>query len=380
MKNLRVLHIVPWFPNPENTIEGVFIASHIKALQQHCENSVLHIKFTDVKKDMFCGTENGIPITRIEIKPLIDKWRLKELLAANRIKDFLSKKHANYDMVLFSVAYPNAINLGKLKQQFKTIKFVLVEHWSAYHTQFNLAKNNSGRNRIESIFSHSTPLIVVSNALGDDIKLFTGFDNLKFDVIPNIVDHQLFFFKEPNLEKPFTFCSINNWSEMKNPFLLIDAFNLIQQKHTNVRLILAGSGNLDEAIKEKIKLLRLENKIQFLGRVSKEKVASILKEAHIYCQSSNYETFSVICIEALSCGTPVLATNIGGVKDYLNNENGHLVDTLESIDWADSMERIMLNFKHYNLKKISEDSLRRFNSKKIGRQFYDTLLKISDEK
>jgi len=380
MKRLRVLHIVPWFPNPSNSIEGNFIAQHVEALQEFCENSVLHIKFTDAKKGISKGVHNGIPITRIATKPLINKWRFKERLAARNVQKFLSKNHTNFDVVVFSVAYPNAIDLGKLKQQFKTIQFTIVEHWSAYHTNFNLSKHSKGRKRIASIFNHSTPLIVVSNALGEDIKSFTEIKNLDFEVIPNIIDEKLFGYKEKVLGEPFTFCSINNWSAVKNPLLLIDAFHQLQIKHPNTRLILAGSGNLDDEILGKVKRLNLEEKVEFLGRVSKEKVAHILTKAHIYCQSSNYETFSVICAEAIASGTPAIATNIGGVKDYINSENGLLVAKLTVIDWTDSLEKMMLNYKSYDLKQISENCINQFNSKQIGKQFYDKLLKISDGK
>lgn len=380
MKNLRVLHVVPWFPNPTNQTEGVFIAKHILALQKHCENSVLHIQFTANEKGIIKSTYQNVPLTRIALNPRIDKWRFKEFLAARKIKQYLAKNHLNFDTVVFYIAYPNAINIAKLKTQFSGLNFILAEQWSAYHTQFNLSENNKGRQRIEHIFKDNTPLIVVSNALGHDIRNFTKIEDLPFAVVPNIVDEKSFYFKEKNKNNPFTFCSINNWSPMKNPVLLIDAFNLLQDKYPNTRLMLAGSGSLDETIKERVRTLGLTEKVSVKGRIAMEEVADLLHNSNAYCQSSNYETFSAICIEALATGTPVIATNIGGMKDFIDTENGVLVNTMDAETWMRAMEDIMLNYTAYDLQEISKNCILRFNSDKVGQVLYDTVLNMSHAK
>jgi len=375
MNKLRILHIVPWFPNPKNKIEGIFIAEHIKALNNHCSNHVLHINFGD-KREVKKDKSQNISIDRITLKPLLNKWFLKEKLATKAIKAYLLENNTEFDVVNFYITYPNAISITKLAKHFPNLKFCMMEQWSAYHNQFHLPEKNKGRKRIENIFNNNIPLFTVSNALGEDIKKFIGDVNKPFIAIPNCVNENEFNYKEKANTTEFIFTSINNWSPMKNPFVLISAIAILIKKYSNIKLVLAGDGQLMPQMKSLVNELNLSNSVQFLGRIQKNEVVNVLHRSNVYCQSSNYETFSAICLEALATGTPVLATNIGGMKDFVNKNNGGLVDTLAVEDWANTMENIYLNYNNFNKKEISINCIDKFNSVAVGELYYKQLNKV----
>lgn len=379
MSELRVLHIVPWFPNPNNKIEGIFITEHLKALNTHCNNKVLHIQFgtkNNTETDVF----EGVRIDRITLNPIVDKWILKEKIAQKTIINYLKKEQSNFDIVNFYITYPNAIGITKIKNKFPALKFCMMEQWSAYHTQFNLQKGNIGRKRIENIFNNNIPLFTVSNALGKDIQNFIGNVNRQIIVIPNCVNETVFQYKPKQKTEVFTYTSINNWSTMKNPIVLIKAFSKLRNKYRNVKLVLAGDGVLISEMKKIISDLNIQNSVEFKGRISKSEVANQLQKANIYCQSSNYETFSAICLEALATGTPVLATNIGGMKDFINDSNGTLVDNLEVDSWYKAMEYNYLNYSKFDTKQISENCVAKFNSHAVGKLYYSKLMDVFNEK
>jgi len=379
MNKLRVLHIVPWFPNPNNCIEGIFIAEHIKQLNMHCANHVLHINFgktKEIKTDKY----QNISIDRITIKPILEKWIFKEKQATIAIKNYLKKTHSNFDIVNFYITYPNAISITKLSKTYPDIKFCMMEQWSAYHTQFNLPKENKGRTRIENIFNNNIPLFTVSNALGQDIQNFIGNKKRAFEVIPNCVNENDFYYKEKQESNTFIFTSINNWSVMKNPIVLIKAFHLLTTKYSNLKLILAGDGILIPKMKKLVAELEIEKHVEFKGRISKKEVVTELQNANIYCQSSNYETFSAICIESLATGTPVIATDIGGMKDFINNDNGERVQNLEVESWFLAMERNFLNYKKFDTNAISKNAINTFNSDIVGEIYFDKLKAIYNGK
>lgn len=375
---LKILHIVPWFPHPENEIEGVFIARHIQSLKPHCDNEILHLRFANSGKTEMREEFDGIPLARITCKPFLNKWKIKEWMAARIIDNYLSKHEHQFSVVNFYIAYPNAISIGKLKSKYPRLKFMISEQWSAYHENFSLPKTNYGRIRIESMFKFQIPLVVVSTALGEDIRKFSGLANLPFSVVPNSVNEKTFTFKPKGSDHYFTFCSINNWSAMKNPLLLIEAFHLLNQAYPDTRLILAGSGNLDEEIQQKIRDLDLENVITQKGRISTSEVVDLLHSSNVYCQSSNYETFSAICIEALATGTPVIATNIGGMKDFITPENGFLVDEMTPLSWKNALETTMLNYANFSLDEISRKCVNTYNQQKVGQTFYTQIAAVYD--
>ncbi len=379
MSKLRILHITPWFPNSTNEIDGVFIFEHIKSLKPFCLNEVIHLYFGDKRLEMTTEKE-GLSVQHVQLKPLINKWKLKEIAAHQFIKKYLAKNAINFDLIHFHIAYPNAIGIGKLKRQFPQLKFVITEHWSAYHHNFNLVKKNRGRKRIENIFSHDIPLITVSNSLKEDIERFSGVLQKNAFLLPNSIDTALFSYQKKTKNEHVTFVSINNWNAMKNPFVLIDAFADLQKTKTSTRLILGGYGQLIPEMKARVNELNLTSVVHFTDRLTKVEVASILQAADVYVQSSNYETFSVICAEALATGTPVIATNIGGMKDFISEENGQLVNDFIPNTWTKAMLEIIENWDYFDTEKIAYEAAVKFNQQKIGSQYATILTRINDSK
>lgn len=379
MNKLSILHIVPWFPNSINNIEGVFIVEHIKALNNHCKNEVLHVCFGEENKLENYVDEHDINVTRITTKLLVNKWKIKELIATRKIAKYLKRNNHNYDVVNFHVAYPNAVGINQLTKKHPNLKFIITEHWTAYRMGFDLPKGHRGRTRIENIFNNDIPLFVVSNALGEDIRSFIGDSKRKYSVIPNVIDCKNFTYKPKKTNSNFIFSSINNWNPMKNPLVLIQAFNLLLKKYSNVRLILGGEGSLIPEMKDLIDELGINESIKLIGRLTKNEVVGTLHQSNVYCQSSNYETFSVICAEALITGTPVIATNIGGMKDFINEKNGVLVDDLSVNNWFLAMESKYLNYGSTNNESIAKECESKFNSKAVGELYYSNIKQFLDE-
>ncbi|MEO9532810.1 MAG: glycosyltransferase [Crocinitomicaceae bacterium] len=376
MKRLRILHITPWFPNTDNPIEGVFIAKQLVELQSHCYNEVLHITLNSTNKMENGGNYEGLTVTRKQINPIVDRWIIKEKLASKYIHKYLKKRENDFDFVNFYIAYPNAVSLKKFQQQFPKLTFTISEQWSAYYEAFNLPPHHKGRKRIENIFKQQAPLFTVSSALAEDIKKFAGLEKIEFKLIPNIVNPNDFYYKEKPDSTIFTFSSINNWSSLKNPFVLIEAFKLLLETDKKNRLLLCGSGQLSDEIKDTIKKEGLEDHIIFKGRIPKEEVLSTLQNSHVYCQSSNYETFSAICIEALATGTPVIATKIGGMKDFVNEKNGLLIDQMTPEQWKNGMKKVKENYSSYQAETISKETIEKYNPEKVGTMFFDHFEKL----
>ncbi len=378
MSKLKVLHITPWFPNEDNQMEGVFVWEHVKSLNPFVENWVVHIKFgnkSSKKEDIIENT----PLTQITLKPIVDKWLFKEKKAAKLIDKIITTHQENCDLVNFHIAYPNAINIGELKKKFTDLKFVITEHWTAYHHNFNLAENSAGKKRMAAMFHHNIPVITVSNALAEDIQRFSNTTNYKSYIVPNIIRTDLFKYIAKDENVLFTFASINNWNTMKNPEILIQAFHQLTLKNDKVRLVLGGDGFLLPKMKEMVNNLNISDKVDFKGRISKEEVAKTLQASKAYVQCSNYETFSVITAEALATGTPVITTKIGGILDFVNDSNGILVEGMVVSDWTSALEEMIDNYKTFNFQEISATTQNRFNISAVGKSYFDVLTTICNE-
>ena len=71
--------------------------------------------------------------------------------------------------------------------------------------------------------------------------------------------------------------------------------------------------------------LRLNN-VHFLGHLTQQDVAALYNAADVSVVPSRIEPFGLVAIEALACGTPVVATKAGGLPDFVNDNVGQLVE------------------------------------------------------
>ena len=295
------------------------------------------------------------------------------------VEQIIAEHKNECDIINFHIAYPNAIKIGRLKEKYSKLKFVITEHWTAYHYNFNLADDSFGKKRMANMFHHNIPVITVSSALKEDIQKFSNSVDYPTHIVPNVIRTDIFEYKPKEESENFTFTSINNWNPMKNPTVLIRAFHQIALKNQHVRLILGGDGILIPKMKKLVEELGLSGKVEFIGRISKKEVAAQLQKCNVYVQSSNYETFSVICAEAIATGTPVITTKIGGVLDFIDDSKGILVSDMEIDNWVKAMEKLMHDFSIFNCSEISQKAHQMFNIEAVGKRYFEVLKAIKNE-
>lgn len=122
--------------------------------------------------------------------------------------------------------------------------------------------------------------------------------------------------------------------------LLIQAFDRISQ-HVDPRLVLLGDGPRREALERLVSDLGLRDRTDFLGYV--DNPYRFMKRADLLVHPALHEGFGLVLVEALACGTPVVATNCpGGPRDILDGgEYGPLVDVERPSELADAMETVL---------------------------------------
>ena len=105
--------------------------------------------------------------------------------------------------------------------------------------------------------------------------------------------------------------------------LLIEAFFKIAKKFPNYKLTIVGDfaePSYYNGLKERVKDLNLKNRIEFLG--NREDVPELLNSSKLFVLPSRSEGWGVALAEALSCGLPCIATNVGGIPEVLENYKG----------------------------------------------------------
>lgn len=113
--------------------------------------------------------------------------------------------------------------------------------------------------------------------------------------------------------------------------LLLDAFADARRERPELRLTLLGDGPLEGEVRRKIEALDLAREVGLAPSTSRAGVAAALRAHHFLVVSSETESFSLVTIEALACGRPVLSTRCGGPESILVSPRlGELVDRTRS--------------------------------------------------
>ena len=164
-------------------------------------------------------------------------------------------------------------------------------------------------------------LITVYN--GIDLNKFK-FSNSKNDIV--------------SIDDGFTnFLSVGRLNEQKDyPNLL----NAISQLDVNlkVRFNIVGDGELRLTIENLIDSMGIKNKVNLLGR--RKDIATLMHQSDFFILPSKYEGFGLVVAEAMACGTFVIATDCGGVREVLG-DTGILVPPQDSQALAQAMQQAL---------------------------------------
>ena len=182
-------------------------------------------------------------------------WYIKELLTSILICYVILKNLRNkgYNAINFHIAYPLCIHLHIYKILIN-LPIIVTEHWSGYHFNFGVKKKLK---RIIRIFRNNVTWIVVSQSLKRDLIVFSENNLLKPNVISNVVNSEIFYFK--NLKRDESFFMISYWREPKNPLIVLKSFKKLLKIKPTLNLRIAGYGPKQNEIVEDIKVLFFED-------------------------------------------------------------------------------------------------------------------------
>jgi cellulose synthase/poly-beta-1,6-N-acetylglucosamine synthase-like glycosyltransferase/glycosyltransferase involved in cell wall biosynthesis len=138
------------------------------------------------------------------------------------------------------------------------------------------------------------------------------------------------------------------------PVLLKAARNIINEIPTT-KFVIAGDGPEKKKLLKLTKKLDLEKHVSFVGRVTEEEKIALYQKAWVFVNPSLMEGWGITSIEANACGTPVVASNVAGLRDSVKNpHSGILVPYGNYNDFSKAITKILKNRHERN--RMEKDS------------------------
>jgi glycosyltransferase involved in cell wall biosynthesis len=110
---------------------------------------------------------------------------------------------------------------------------------------------------------------------------------------------------------------------------LIKAFSLVAQKYRDVDVVVAGEGPELPTLQSLSSKHDLNGRIHFVGKIAHADLAPLYENCEFFVCASPIESFGMACLEAMSFGKAVITTNNGGPRDFIDSNEGLLVDTTD---------------------------------------------------
>ncbi len=181
------------------------------------------------------------------------------------------------------------------------------------------------------------------------------------DVIPFGID--LDFFKpNKNYRKKFTVGTIKSIENHNGIDCLIDAASLVINNYRkNINFLIVGDGSLKREMQRKVKDLKIENSIEFVGFIPHKNIIKYYDRLSLFIAVSTRESFGVSVLEAAACEIPAITSNIGGLVEVnKNNETGFVINADDPSQLAESIikfyedEELRFNFGKSARKRVIE--------------------------
>jgi len=165
----------------------------------------------------------------------------------------------------------------------------------------------------------------VSEFVAEEVRKHLFFRNSQITVIGSGVDHDFFKPISPSVGNSYVLY-VGRLHNKKGVLDLVHSASYVHRQYPDVHFILIGSGPLERKIRKTVQKGGLVNRFKFIRTADKATLRRYYSNASVFLLPSYYEGLPLSLLEAMSCGAPVVATSVGGIKEIIKHgQSGFLV-------------------------------------------------------
>ena len=397
---MNILHLLSWFPTPDDPTLGNFCVRMIDALPEECHSVILSVcDGKDMTKSFEVKEIPGVRHTHVQIyirPPKINAIRkLKMLRMYQYGLKYIKQRFFNPDLIHLHVTYP----LGQVALLWKKLlgyKYVLTEHWTIYQPQNKDVLVGKLKRKIIKIANNAELIMPVSLNLQ---RCMEGHGvNNRFQVIYNLVNTDMFKLREPPCIDSNRTTSARNdlqgsikndihvWKkhilhistlrdEAKNFSGILRTIERLRKQRDDFELHVIHDYDAPE-FKTFVKEHHLEDCVIFHGKKTSAEVAQAYQDADFFVLFSNFENLPCVIVEAFASGVPVLSTSVGGIAEIVSPERGILIPQGNEEALLQGMNQLLDHSSEYDRQAIRDYAIKTFAAQNIGQQIFEAYKEV----
>lgn len=376
---MNILHWPASYPDPSRNMpyHCIFVEEHIKSVIPFANNRVLFISPESTKSKKWVeridSFESQIPVTRFYFNKKLNLQFLNVFIRLVILFFFL-------ELIFIKKFRPNIIHLhfftsgtwAILYSKLFATKLVVTEHWTALIGYPVISKKRL--QEAASIYQKANWILPVSAHLMRGIQEQTHVNlRVKCSVIHNSVDISIFNRTNQTII-PNQLITVIRLDEQKDIPTMLNTLKILLHTNPDIKLAIIGSGD-PVPFQQLAENLGIKHAVQFLGSLPKAHIAELMNQSELFILSSIAENSPCVIGEAHCCGLPVVATDVGGVKELIIE--GTVVPPkspeLLAQKILEQLERKV------NREALAQKAQERFGYEAIGRQIDNVYQKVCVE-
>jgi glycosyltransferase involved in cell wall biosynthesis len=383
----RVLVLSRNYPNNVMDVLGTWARGQVRAIANYCDVKVIspvpycpplpglppaYTRFRAIERRLWDNRIESLH-PRFIVGPgrttETMEWLLYDLAIASTVRAL--RKEFPFDLVHAQFTYPDGVVATRVAKRYGVPAIITEQNlWGPWMNPRNLQRAIAAVRRSDRV-------IVLTRALKASVESFTGASD-KITVIPNGVDASDFTLADnPSHFDPDQILFVGVVRPVKGVDVLLRALKLLADRGRATRLIVVGEAFYGSYQQEEGRLrqmtrdLGIADRVQFVGKKHPPELTRYMQQSAALVLPSHLESLGLVLVEALACGTPVVATRCGGPEDIVNEHVGVLVPPQDADALAAGIEQVLDRRATYDSVALREYALGKFGIDSVAARLHD---------
>ena len=374
-RTIKTLWLCSWFPNHQAPYLGNFVKRQFEAVSSYSDVAAMFVTEWDgideIKIEI--NNENGL-LTFIGYVPKTTNMPLKlwrYLTAYWQLYKRLRGQWGKPNLVHLNTVYPAGL-FCLLLYFWQRLPFVISEHSSIYRPERQLYKGFILKTITSMCIKRAKAVLVLSNYNANIMRNIRKLHNSNYLTMPNIVDTIIFNLRQQTPKTPqtiFTFIHVSYlFDPIKNGSGILRAIAQLSKIRTDFVFKIVGDETEQPPFIKLSEELDILNKfVTFSPEIPYEDIALQMQKADAFVLFSNVEGLPCVILEAMATGLPVIATETGGISEWITPETGILLNIGDETRLVEAMSYMIDNHHNYDPSVIRSKIIEKCSVDVVGK-------------